>query len=57
MVELKKGMEFNAPDDVLRFFDALDKQHQASLALLTPEVLSWLKEKALLSLSTLPVRE
>ncbi|QRN34661.1 protein DpdI [Pectobacterium brasiliense] len=48
MVELKKGMEFNAPDDVLRFFDALDKQHQASLALLTPEVLSWLKEKALL---------
>ncbi|EOC5414405.1 protein DpdI [Klebsiella quasipneumoniae] len=48
MVELKKGMEFNAPDDVLRFFDVLDKQHQASLALLTPEVLSWLKEKALL---------
>lgn len=48
MVELKKGMEFNAPEDVLRFFDALDKQHQASLALLTPEVLSWLKEKALL---------
>lgn len=48
MVELKKGMEFNAPDDVLRFFDALDKQHQASLVLLTPEVLSWLKEKALL---------
>lgn len=48
MVELKKGMVFDAPEDVLRFFDALDKQHQASLALLTPEVLSWLKEKALL---------
>ncbi|QPT15659.1 hypothetical protein I6G37_03495 [Serratia rubidaea] len=48
MVELKKGMVFGAPEDVLRFFDALDKQHQASLALLTPEVLSWLKEKALL---------
>jgi hypothetical protein len=57
MVELKKGMEFNAPDDVLRFFDALDKQHQASLALLTPEVLSWLKKKRCSSLSTLPVRE
>ncbi|EMJ3186386.1 TPA: hypothetical protein PXJ58_001942 [Yersinia enterocolitica] len=48
MVALKSTMVRDAPEDVLRFFEALDRHHQASLTLLTAEVIAWLEEKSLI---------
>ncbi|MEX3004368.1 protein DpdI [Serratia fonticola] len=48
MVAMKSTMVFDAPDEVITFFDALDRHHQASLTLLTPGVIAWLEEKELL---------
>lgn len=49
MVQLKGQMEFKAPPSVLAFFQELDRSNRASLTLLTPEVLTWLKEKEMLN--------
>ncbi|CAH0221120.1 hypothetical protein SRABI13_02216 [Erwinia aphidicola] len=49
MVQLKGQMEFEAPPSVLAFFQELDRSNRASLTLLTPEVLAWLKEKETLN--------
>jgi len=49
MVQLKGQMEFKAPPSVLAFFQELDRSNRASLTLLTPEVLAWLKEKETLN--------
>lgn len=48
MVVLKRSMDPDAPDDVLRFFEALDRHNHASLTLLTPGVIAWLEEKDML---------
>ena len=48
MVALKRSMDPDATDDVLRFFEALDRHNHASLTLLTPGVIAWLEEKGML---------
>lgn len=48
MVAFKRSMDPDAPDDVLRFFEALDRHNHASLTLLTPGVIAWLEEKDML---------
>lgn len=48
MIALKRSMDLDAPDDVLRFFEALDRHNHASLTLLTPGVITWLEEKDML---------